>query len=174
MAEVVNRLLQINPSHRYQSARELAEEVENVLKKLGHQPVAKKPSSEASETKTILCVEHRPKRQDVLREYFSKHGFRLLLLSDIERAFNRIKNNPPDGMILFEDAIGDRAIEDFKRIVGLTQGGNMATVLVLSHEHAAMADELNAMDESANALVQPIRLRDLRKTLQKAVGVAVE
>ncbi|WP_417850211.1 protein kinase domain-containing protein [Thalassoglobus sp.] len=174
VAEIVDRLLQISPAHRYQSARDLAEEVENVLKKLGHQPTPKKTSSESDGTKTILCVEHRPKRQNVLREYFSKHGFRLLLLSDIERAFNRIKNNPPDGMILFEDAIGDRAIEDFKRIVSMSRGGNLATVLVLAHESAGLADELNAMDESAKALVQPIRLRDLRKTLQKAVGLTVE
>ncbi len=173
LAGIVDRLLQINPAHRFQSARELAEEVEKVLSKLGHQPIAsKKASKTANETKTILCVEHRPKRQDVLREYFSKHGFRLLLMSDIERAFTRLQNNPPDGLILFEDAIGDRAIDDFKRILAITRGGNMnAAVIVLAGEHANQAEKLSSLDERGNALTQPIRLRDLRQTLQKAMSI---
>lgn len=173
VAGVVDRLLQISPAHRFQSARELAGELETLLAKLGHQPIApKKRPSSTNDTKTILCVEHRPKRQDVLREYFSKHGFRLLLMSDIERAFTRLKNNPPDGLILFEDAVGDRAIEDFKRILAITRGGNLnAAVIVLAGEHADQAEKLSSLDERGNALVQPIRLRELRQTLQKTLGI---
>lgn len=173
VAGIVDRLLQINPAHRHQSAGELAEETENVLRKLGHR-LSPKPSQEnssATEAKTILCVEHRPKRQDVLREYFSKHGYRLLLVGDVDRAFTRLKNNPPDGLILFEDAIGERAIEDFKRVISLTRGGNLATILVLASEHAGEAEKLNAIDQRGRALTQPIQLRELRKTLQQAVGI---
>ena len=108
VASLVDRLVQINPGQRFQSPTELASDLETVLKHLGHKPAetGRQPSKE-SETPTILCVESRPKRQDVLREYFSKHGYRLLLMGDIDRALNRLKNNPPDGLILFGDIIGD-------------------------------------------------------------------
>lgn len=172
VASVVDRLLQINPEHRYQSAGELADELQNILRKLGHKPEhLSRTASVANDTKTILCIEHRPKRQDVLREYFSKHSFRTLLLSDVDRAFTRLKNNPPDSVILFEDAIGERAIQDFKRILEITRGQKLVVLLVLSREHAASADELNQMDERGTALVQPIRLRDLRQSLQRALGI---
>lgn len=172
---VVDRLLQINPAHRYQSAGELADEIENILKKLGHQPPRlKKSSKSSSDTKTVLCVEHRPKRQDVLREYFSKHGFRLLLMGDVERAFNRIEKNPPDAIILFEDAIGDRALADFKRILAITKNNDFGAVLVLSAENADKSDSLNEVSPFGKALTQPIRLRDLRQSLQKVIGMAVD
>lgn len=168
---IVDRLLQINPAHRYQSASELANELQSVLKKLGHNPNPPAPkSSSSTDPKTILCVEHRPKRQDVLREYFSKHGFRLLLIGDVDRAYTRVKNNAPDGMILFGDAIGERAVEDFRKLLDESRGNSMATVLVLAPEQSQFADELNEIDPRGQALVQPIRLRDLRQSLEKLVG----
>lgn len=169
---IVDRLLQINPAHRYQSAGELADELESVLKKLGHQPVAvKKSPKPQSDVKTLLCVEARPKRQDVLREYFSKHGFRLLLVSDIDRAINRVQKNPPDGLILFEDAIGDRAAQDFRQILKTTAKSGLVVSLILPSDHQSLADELNQIDDRGIALVQPIRLRDLRQSLEKALAL---
>lgn len=175
VAGIVDRLLQINPAHRYQSAGELADEVDNVLKKLGHQThQAKKPTKSFSDTKTILCVEHRPKRQDVLREYFSKHGFRLLLMGDVDRAFNRIEKNPPDAIILFEDAVGERAIQDFRRMLAMTKNQEFGAVLVLAADNSDKAESLNEISPSGQALTQPIRLRDLRKSLQAVLGMSIE
>lgn len=173
IAGVVDRLLQINPAHRYQSAMELADEVQNVLRKLGHRPNPTMPKHKtSSDTHTVLCVEDRPKRQDVLREYFSKHAFRLLLMGDVDRAFNRISKNPPDAVILFEDAIGERGVEEFKRILAYTKGQDFASVIVLSREHSDQAETLNELSPSGSALVQPIRLRDLRLALQKLLGIS--
>lgn len=168
VAGIVDRLLQVNPELRYQSARELAEELENVLRDLGDTQVADSgPLVAIAGMKTLLCVEHRPKRQDVLREYFTKHGFRVLLMSDIDRAFARLKNNPPDGLILFGDAIGDRAADDFKRALALTRGRNVAVVCVLTEEQDRLDKQLDAIDQRGAVLVQPVRLRDLRETLQQ-------
>ena len=48
---------------------------------------------------TIMCIESRIKQQDILRDYLSKRGFRVLVLSDLERGLNRLRNNPPNGVI---------------------------------------------------------------------------
>ena len=170
VASVIDRLLQINPGQRYQSAAELGDEVINVLAHLGHnQPIVEtKRSTDRSSTKTILCVENRPKRQDILREYFSKHGYRLLLMGDIDRAMNRIANDPPNGLILFGDVVGDRVVDDFKRSLKMTAGSGVVSILVLSGEQAALKDHLNGLDARGQVLMQPIRLRDLRKAIQNA------
>lgn len=168
VASVIDRLMQINPGQRFQSAGELAAELVNVLAHLGHTThnSGTKTRSEQRETKTILCVENRPKRQDVLREYFSKHGYRLLLMGDIDRAMNRVANDPPHGFILFGDVVGDRVVDDFKHALKMTAGSKVVSVLVLSGDQAGHENRLNCLDSRGRVLTQPIRLRDLRKAIQ--------
>jgi eukaryotic-like serine/threonine-protein kinase len=171
VAGIVDRLLQVNPELRYQSARELGDELENVLRELGHNPTADSgPLVTIAGMKTLLCVEHRPKRQDVLREYFTKHGFRVLLMNDIDRAFARMKNNPPDGLVLFGDALGERVVEDFKQALTLTRGRDVAIACVLSEDQVPGDEQLDQIDPRGAVLIQPVRLRDLREKLQQVLA----
>ncbi|MEW4490376.1 serine/threonine-protein kinase [Thalassoglobus sp. JC818] len=172
IVSVVDRLIQINPGQRYQSPTELAEDLERLLEQLGHTPTqaVKAPVQEASSsTKTILCVENRPKRQDVLREYFSKHGFRLLLMGDVDRALNRIQKDPPQGIIFFGDVVGDRVVDDFKQCIKSTAGQDLVAVLVLSGSQSSLQNGLAEIDNRGKVLTQPIRLRDLRNAIQDPV-----
>ncbi|MBT5018772.1 MAG: hypothetical protein HON04_08490, partial [Planctomicrobium sp.] len=76
--------------------------------------------------------------------------------------------------ILFEDAIGDRALSDFKRILAITKNNDFGAVLVLSGENADQSDSLNEFSPYGKALSQPIRLRDLRESLQNVIGMSVD
>lgn len=175
VAGVIEQLLQISPEHRFQSASEVASSLERVLVQLGHRPTPagttapRERAGSSSDAKTILCVEPREKRQDILRDYFSKHGFRLLIVTDPDRALARVKNNPPDGLILFEDAIGLRAVQDFQLV--LRTAPQLGVLLVLSAEFDGDEQQLQAANPKGRVLRQPIRLRDLRQALEQAVGV---
>lgn len=170
VAATIDRLLQVNPQLRYQSAGELVSELENILRELGHPPATESGPLMTGGMKIILCVENRPKRQDVLREYFTKHGYRLLLMGDVDRAFTRLKNNPPDGLVLFGDSIGDRVLQDFEQTLAQTRGTSTAVIGVLTEEQARLGENLENLDRRGAILVQPIRLRDLRECLQQILA----
>jgi serine/threonine-protein kinase len=113
-----------------------------------------------------MCIESRRKQQDVLRHYLSKHGYRVVLLSDVERGLVRIGSNPPDCVLLMGDAVGD----DLERAYGevIAKNGPVA-VAVLSELQRDLAGTLK-QTPLARVLTQPLRLRDLRETISAALG----
>lgn len=168
VSSVVNKLLQTNPENRHQSPTELAEELEKILEELG-EPVASGPAAVAEETdnKILLCVESRPSRQDLLRDYFTRHGYRVLLLGDGERALTRLKSSAPRGLVLFGDVLGDRIVETFHAALEATRGGETIVAAVLGDRQQELASQLESDNPRAVVLHQPLRLRDLRKSLEE-------
>ena len=101
-----------------------------------------KPSSP-----TILCVENRPKHQDSLRIYFTKHGFRVLLLTDPQRAMLRLASDhgyqdvfedgydildenweaDPDNQLTLQSVIVYRYYDEASTLLGRGQTPSMAT-----------------------------------------------
>lgn len=171
VAQLIDRLLQVNPNLRHQSAGEVAAELENVLRELGHQPASVRSSGgegTASQTPMVLCVEHRPKMQDILRDYLAKHGYRALLLSDPDRALSRLKSNPPAAILFFQDASGDRVMDDYREALKL---GKCPALLVVNKSQLGQVAEMNALPGRGTVLAHPLQLRDLRVALQELVPV---
>ncbi len=190
VAGVVDRLMQTNPDLRYQTPGELAFEMEQIVRELGGTvtpasapkpaaaeapkaaavaPAARETTSEAAEAKgnqpTILCIENRPKHQDVLRDYFSRHGFKLILVSDLERAIQRVNTSPPDCAVLMGDILGDTLERENARLRDMNRMRDTQFVIVLSELQAPLKAKLAAELPGVSLLVQPITLRDLRKQL---------
>ena len=169
VAGIVERLIQPNPELRYQTAGEVIRDLENILAQLGHETESQTQQKSA---KSILCVEHRTKRQDVLREYFTKHGFRVLLLSDPDRALARLRNAPPDCLIFFGDSSGDRVVSDFQRALSVANGESLAVFAILSQTQSDIRSELEKLGSRGQVIIQPVRLRELRERIQAVVGPA--
>ncbi|WP_437203448.1 serine/threonine-protein kinase [Planctomicrobium sp. SH664] len=165
---IVEQLLQINPAQRYQSPGEVAAELEGALRELGHVPnTAAGTPPPATNTKTLICVENRPKRQDILRDYFSKHGFRVLLLGDADRAISRLKSMSPQAIIFFADCIGDRIVGDVQVALQASRGQDLAVVTVLGENQSELLPRFDQSDSRSIVLRQPINLRELRKSLER-------
>tara|TARA_R110002095_G_scaffold141024_1_gene122399 strand:+ start:5889 stop:7382 length:1494 start_codon:yes stop_codon:yes gene_type:complete len=179
VVNVLEKLMAYPPQQRYQSATEAIQELLETRAQLdtagsNSQPqvaIEVKNSAEqelklAIAPPTILCVENRSKNQDVLRDYLTKHGYRVLILSDAERALNRIKENTPDCVVFMEDSIGAGAVEAFHKALELDP--DVAAVLVLSEKNAEVKKTLQKTDRS-RILVQPIKIRNLRAKIQKVL-----
>ncbi len=170
VADIVSRLMFINPNERYQSATEVNRDLRKVLAELGESPKRSGGRSAAAESKetampTVMCIETRVKQQDLLREYLSKHGFRVLMLSDLQRGLSRISNNPPDCIIMMGESLGDGVIDGFQQA---SKASSVISILVLSEEQKEWKGKL-AETETARVLAQPITLRDLRRELHHAL-----
>ena len=173
VTDIVARLMLINPHDRYQSAAEVVDDLKRAMSEMGAAPaslngtpqtagvVTDKP---ASETSTVMFIESRAKQQDMLRDYLSGHGFRVLMLNDLQRGLLRISNNPPDCVVLMGESIGDSISDAFERCVRETLGRDVLVIGVLGKRQLDLKQTLTT-SETARLLEQPLTLRDLRREI---------
>ncbi|MFV0445472.1 MAG: serine/threonine protein kinase [Planctomycetaceae bacterium] len=171
VADVVDRLLHTNPDLRYQRAAEAAADLRAVLASMNALPAVEtskgEPASSSSEPLRVLCIESRPKHQDILREYLTKRGYRVLLLSDADRAVGRIQQQPPDGLIVMGQSVDDSAMDAFQRLCDADASRRMAALLVLSERQHVADVNWNLDPNRMQVLQQPVSLRSLRTELEK-------
>jgi serine/threonine-protein kinase len=110
-------------------------------------------------------VENRPKHQDSLRGYFTKHGYRVLLLTDPQRAMLRLASDPPDALVLIGDAIGAELPRIYESAVAQSRRYGTSVIVVLGKKKIPGADRL-ADKPSAKVLPQPVTLRDIRHAVR--------
>ncbi len=166
VADIINKLMQIDPRQRYQTPVQLIGDLRTVIRTLDAGMNHSDSAIVLDDTvATVMCVDDRKKHQDWLREYLTRHGFRVLVLSDVERALARLESNPPDCLVLMGGAIGDRIVDDFQRAVRIGRKASIACVAVLAEQQQDLVSDMNGDAGTAQVLVQPIQLRDLRKAI---------
>lgn len=188
--EIVDRLLDLNPNNRYQSTTELlsdlrlAEREVNTHPNLADVPVPRPPTPEPTGTShdspkptdsksltqvtaqpVLLCVENRLKQQDMLRQYFTKHRFRVLVLGDLERALARLNQTEVAAVIVVAEGFGDEAVHLFPRFQQACDKTGRAAILVLAVRQKDLASRVRESHRSA-VIQQPATLRDIRKRLK--------
>jgi len=169
VTDIVNRLLQYSPTARYQNPTSLIGDLRNVQRELGYNkldtpPEARKRKRRANKLPTIMCIEDRTRQQNDLRNYFSRHGFRVLMLNDLRRGLNRLSGNPPDCMVIMAESVGKAAIPGFFEAINLRNGSPMVTILVLPEDQAERKEDIDETS-TQKVLVQPVTLRELREKI---------
>jgi CheY-like chemotaxis protein len=179
VANIIDRMMQLNPGLRYQTPGEALRDLQAAYAEQGQAPPQPMDTAEMTDSTrgsatnnalyTIMCIEDRHKQQDVLREYFSKHGFRVLVLSDLQRGLTRLKSSPPDCMVIMGDALGDEAVKGYSDAQEVRGKSQVAVVLVLAEQQSAWKERLPETP-SSRVLVQPVTLRELRKVVKRTLG----
>ncbi len=169
VTKIVDKLIRISPSERYQTPSAVATDLRAVLLSLAPAtsnddsvvvPIPKQFSP------TVLCVEDRVRQQDSLREYFSKHGYRVLLLRDFDRALTRLRSDPPKGLVLMGETLGNDAKMLFDKAVTTCRPSGTAVVLVLSKGQSDLKETVTESDVSRVLFEHPVTLRSIRKALE--------
>lgn len=180
LGEVVSRMMQLNPNERYQTPTEVVADLRRLTVQVGANGVSGGSSVNDSQPAmatpndtpglpTVMCIESRPKHQEVLREYLSKHGFRVLVLSDVQRGINRMEGaNPPDCVLMMGESVGSATVAAYQRMLAATENGPMAGLVVLSKKQDAMKSECRQTN-TARVIVQPVTLRELRREIHLAL-----
>ena len=182
---IIEQLMQIDPDERYQTPTEVIRDLQTIVG-ARTEPVATRtePSAAAgpgsdealpasngakSAMPTVLCVENRPSQQDSLREYFSKHGYRVLLLRDVLRALSRIETDPPQGLILMADSLGegDEASRAYEKVATCCRKTGTPVVLVLSKKHREMKDRFANTSSTRVLAEKHVTLRAIRTSLEE-------
>ena len=178
VAEVVNRLMHLNPGSRYQRPEEAVNELRQTLETLGTSSDDERYPSEDAPSKivedsepTVMFVENRPEQQQLLREFFTSRGFRVLLLGDLQRALNRLESSPPDCLVMMGGSIGAELLSGFTESIKRVQGRPIAQVAVLSKEQSGWLGRLEtSVSDTARVLGHPIVLGDLKREIEDALA----
>lgn len=168
VVEMVERLMKIHPDQRYQSAAAVHADATALLADLeGNGRSAQAAPDESRNGRqslpTVLCIEHRLKQQDIIRDYLSKRGFRVLLFNDVRRALSRLQTDPPDCVVLIGDSIGEEIVDVYDQIRELN-AERFVNIAVLAERQAGLRSQLE-QSSTSRVLVQPITLRELRREI---------
>ncbi len=187
--EIVDRLLDLNPNNRYQTTGELLSDLRLADREVNSQPHLAdvpvphatgdgKPTGDRAATAdtrgagrpapalpVLLCVESRLKQQDMLRQYFTKHKYRVLVLGDLERALSRLNQTEVAAVVVVAEGFGEQAVDLFPRFQQACDKPGQASVLVLAVRQKELASKVRETERSA-IVQQPATLRDIRKRLK--------
>uniref|UniRef100_A0A7C4LMN3 Serine/threonine protein kinase n=1 Tax=Schlesneria paludicola TaxID=360056 RepID=A0A7C4LMN3_9PLAN len=169
VAEIVTRLMDIHPDDRYQTPTEVIGDLRRVLNGGGHGPAPAATDADTaarSAAPVVICIESRLKQQDALRDYLTKHGFRVLVMGDPVRALNRIDSEAPYGVVIIADALESEedVVGVFKAAVTRCKKSRTPVVLALSAKLAHLREQL-IEPPGAKVLVNAVTLRDVRNAL---------
>lgn len=175
VVHLVDRLLQIDPHSRYQTPTQLIGDLRSAIRSLQAGADMSDSTSMAGVSSnevvtTVMCIEDRKQHQDWLRKYLSRHGFRVLVLSDVERGLARLETNPPDCVVLMGASVGERIGECYQRAVRIGRKMSVACIAVLSESQWDLVEEMQSESPHARILQQPIQLRDLRTTIAETLA----
>ncbi len=163
VAAIVNRLMDIDPLHRFQTPTEVLGEVQRILQTLGGN------AREEPGKPTVLCLESRPKHQDFFRDYLASRGFQVVIISDPQRALKRITDQPPECLLVLGETVGDSVAEFFTQAIRAGRDSKMAGVVVLAETQKHLANAISVPPGRARVLHQPVNLRDVRREIELAI-----
>lgn len=175
---VVERLMQVNPTLRYQTPGEVLLDLQSVILELDETTKARETvamqatAPQKTYEGVVMCVEDRTKRQDLLRDYFSKKNYRVMFFSDFLRAIQRLPQVNPDCLIVMGDTVRDRIPTVFNEIQHTVHGYGIPAPVVLLVLAGWQSDWRGKLAENATnkVLSQPVTLRDLHSQVKDAVA----
>ncbi|MFO0901972.1 MAG: protein kinase [Pirellulales bacterium] len=189
VASVVGRAMELSVDRRYQNPAEMLADLQAAQRKLDASeggeveatappiisvaPTPPQPSVEQEGANhSVMIVESHTELQNVLRDKLKKHGYRVLVISDPQRALDRFKEDvPPAEVVLFSAGfLGEAAIDAFNRF-GDQESTRKLPAILLIDEHQ---DELVPMAQFGPQRVllkMPLKVREVRETLKRLLGL---
>ncbi len=174
LTKVVDRMMAVSPDARYQTPGEVVSDLERAAIEMGDEAPQRTTSRAAGNGNpdnkpTVLCVENRPRHQEVLRDYFGSRGYRFLLMTDLERARNRVASaNPPDCLVVMAGSAGD-AVEAATQARAIESQSGVPTFLVLSQRRASELEAAGILLDERRMLIQPVNLQKLRRRIDSVL-----
>ena len=116
-----------------------------------------------------MIVESKIEMQDLLRDRLKKHGYRVLIFSDPQRAILRFETDdkqPADCVLFCAQDLGESALEAFNKFGSRAATKEVPAILFVD---AKQTDLIKSADLAPHRvlLTNPLRVRELRETLLK-------
>ena len=123
------------------------------------------------EDMTILVVDSRQTMQNLLRAQLSKRGYRVLFVSNAERAIQRLKGSPGefDCAVFCTGELGESALNVFNQLDDDHVTSKLPALIIVEKDQASFASQARLSDLHS-LLHQPVKVRELRAALVKVIS----
>jgi len=190
-----NRLIELDPQKRVQTAAIANAETEAVIKAIESGDV-KKYDEELSENearkyaklvskqeeglgKTLLLIESNVKVQDSLRDRLKKIGYRVLITGNPERGLSRFndvdpaESAPADCVIFGCAGLGREAISWFERFTKSEYTVHVPAILIVTEKVEKLAKP-SWLNEHRKQLSMPIKFKHVQRALRELLKLEVD
>jgi eukaryotic-like serine/threonine-protein kinase len=184
VADVIDRAMELEPQQRYQTPGEMLRDLKAAALWLaephpegnGQRTAVDGLADDAPaagdlhDRKAILVVEPEPRMQEIFRQAFLDTGYRVLLISDAQRAVSRLQHEPEAAqcVLLCASELGPPAVQAFNQLGEDPATSEMPVILLLGKDQIGWRDQ--AAQSSHRLVVStPLRVRQLRELVVRLV-----
>jgi CheY-like chemotaxis protein len=182
VADVVTRMMHLDPLERWQTAADALRAVQQVVARHGAAGAATGPRAVAAGSATgpgqrpanrgsVMVVESSERAQRLLREFFTKLGYRVLLTENPQRALARFSTQPlpANCLVLSAQSLGDRAVDAFNSLASDPFLADVPAVLLTDPRQPAVNGR--AREDARRKLVSlPIQADQLTRVLDTLIA----
>lgn len=182
---VVGKSMELDPERRYQNPSEMLADLQLAARRMASpdsdvpEATPEAPAKSASRTNeqeglnhTVMIVESNSDVQNVLRDKLKKHGYRVLVISDPQRALDRFdEDQPPAECVMFcADVLGEAAVDAFNRLGDRERTSKIPAMLVVDEHQNSLAN-LAQLSTHRVLLRMPLKVREIRATIRALLGL---
>ena len=182
VVSLLNRAMDLDPERRFGSPGEFLNEITAVQRRLEH-PDAEEGDAEGEavggrkllaregESRSVMIVESRAEMQDAFRDLLKRRGYRVLVISDPQRALARFEDSqsPSDCVIFCTTELGAAAVEAFNKFGRMERTKNIPAILFVAENHHDLAKNADTAEHRV-LLFMPLKVRQLRAVLVKLLS----
>ncbi len=199
VAAVVNKAMSFDPEKRYQSPGQMYADLRQATdrlaageqeaftgdestavaapERLSAREIAKRQRQAAqylpdSERRALLVVESNTQLQDLFRDALKRYGYRVLVISDPQRAITRSADtaHPVDGVVVSTGHLGDSAVDAFIAIATNEETAKLPAVVLLDEKHAKRMTKVQPhLCDHRVVVPLPVKLKEFRDVLLRVV-----
>jgi len=193
---LTNKMMEIRPDERYQTAREAMDATIKVVSAIREgdtqqydADLSEKEASEYAkrtakitegEGRTIMVVESNVALQDTLRKRLKKVGYRVLIISDAVRALDRFRyldpaeQVPADCVIFGTAGLGYQGINAFQEFVQFEIGQTLPCLILIKEARKIEFEAQLDLQPHHKTLALPIKFPRIREALQGLLGIIAQ
>lgn len=187
LAAFIMKALELKPEKRFANANEMLTELKKVKLRMeqGTADMVEDTSTPgatiagplldvSTDNKTIMLVESKMEMQDVLRDRLKKGGYRVLILSDPERALTRFNDpeRPPADLVIFScQELGHDALDAFNQFATGEHTRNLPAILFLNDRQQEFVKSARLSDRRL-VLMMPLKVRELNDAIVQLLSPA--
>lgn len=193
VVSIISKSMSLDPGDRFQTPGEMYKELSATLSAVeagetdryegglddqqAYLAKKKKEKEREGESFTIMLVESSIKIQNALRDRLKKLGYKVLIISDPQRALQRFQNRftdaeeeyPADCVVFGAGELGFDALDAFNEFGEDEHCRDVPAILITNDKQEAIVKEAKFSDHRVNVRM-PVKFRQLRATLKKLVS----
>ena len=183
--QVVSRCLEFSPEKRIQTAAQLNAEVKTAIEKIEAGPRVRSENTNQvdgyedegtpnveGQGYVVMLVESKATLQNAIRERLKSRGYRVLVISDPNRALSRFApiDDPPADCVIFSAAeLGSLAMDAHNQFAADEHTAEIPSILLVDRRQTTIIKGARR-GPNRTLLALPLKVRELRATLLQALS----